>query len=143
MKPCRDLITAAACAASIFLLACNSRSESPQVYLRLAGVADGPASMEAAARMTERYIAEKRFLRVVFPDIDNPSEEQIATALSTAVVQPAFQENNPTGPAYVRCTIHTSNPNTFDAMTARCQEQLQEIASLVGVTLVPDVQRAL
>jgi hypothetical protein len=92
--------------------------------------------MEVAARITERFISEKRSLLVVFPEVATPSKEQTAAALSTAVVQPAFRASNPNGPVYVRCTIHESNQVAIRFMASRCQEQLQEIAGLLGVTLV-------
>ena len=123
--------------AALLLTGCTTSDDSSHVYLKIVG-ASGPASMEVAARVTARYISEKRFLRVSIPEVASPSDEQTKVALSSAVVQPAFRDSNPNGSAYLMCTIHEANREVAQAMLKRCEAQLLEIAQVSGVVLVPE-----
>lgn len=61
--------------------------------------------MLAAGRIAEKYLSEKRYLRVVIPDIANPTEEDARKALETAVVQPAFEASSPDGPIFLSAAL--------------------------------------
>ena len=112
-----------ACALLTLLSGCTSTDDFSEVHLKIVGPS-GPASMAVAARITAAYISEKRFLRVSIPEVASPSEEQEKAALSSAVVGPAFRENNPNGPTYLICSIHELDHARTQIMLQRCQQEL-------------------
>ena len=93
--------------------------------------------LEAAGRITQRYLEERRYLKVAFPGLADATEEQERTALSLAVPQPAFRENNPMGPAYIGCMIHEPVREAAAAMARRCESEMRDIASSLGLSLAP------
>jgi hypothetical protein len=126
--------------ASLFFVAgCNGALNNREPdYFRILGVPDGAPGMEAAARITQRYLEERRYLKVAFPGLTEPNEEQERNALSLAVPQPAFRENHPMGPAYIGCWIHEPIREAAAAMARRCESELRDIAQSLGLALAQE-----
>jgi hypothetical protein len=133
MDPFRILI-----ALPLALIGCDGTisKREPEVF-RILGVPDGTPALEAAGRITQRYLEERRYLKVAFPGLADATEEQERTALSLAVPQPAFRENNPMGPAYIGCMIHEPVREAAAAMARRCESEMRDIASSLGLSLAP------
>lgn len=132
----RSVRFACYCILAACLFGCARDRDSNHIYLRVVG-GEGPAGMALAARVTSRYIVEKRFLRVSVPGVSNPTAAQENAALSAAVVQPAYRESDPDGATYLMCTVHEPSRDLARVMLGRCQGQLMEVAKAVGVVLVP------
>jgi hypothetical protein len=121
---------------SVFVAGCGGAlNDNQPEYLRVLGVPDGAPGMEAAARITQRYLEERRYLRVAFPGLTEPTEEQERNALALAVPQPAFRESNPMGPGYIGCWIHEPIPEVARTMARRCEAELREVAESLGLSL--------
>jgi hypothetical protein len=119
----------------VLFLGCESRESSLQAIFEVTSKSENSNAYELSAKITQTYIVERNYIKVVFPEKPEVSEVEISSALTIAVVQPAFSDNPVNGASYLMCTIH--NPNNIAAleMLNRCENILVSIASRFGASI--------
>ena len=123
---------------AIAVAGCNQISEPPQVSLKLVGL-EGQTALVAATNITQRYYAEKRYERVMFPDEKIVLGAVVSRkAMEAAVVQPVFEENNPDGEVYIRCKIDEPIRSVGESMALLCEKQIRGIASELKIQLLSE-----